>query len=60
MWLGTYKVTDTLYFHFTTRRFTTGEPYALAGGALRVYKNDSAVQDTGATSVTSGRCVPPA
>ena len=52
-WLGDYKTTETLTFHFTTRQFTSGAPFTLAGTpSLAVYKAGSLTQDTGACSLS--------
>jgi len=46
---GDYTVGDTLYFLFTTRRFSTGAPYQLAGSpAVSAYENE------GLTQITAG------
>lgn len=42
-----YTVGDTLYFMFTTRRFTTGAPHQLAGTpVVSAYEDDSTTQIT--------------
>lgn len=44
---GDYTVGDTLYFLFTTRRFSTGAPHQLAGTpVISAYENDSTTQIT--------------
>lgn len=51
MYIGDYRLADTLYFSFTTRRFTTGAPFTLAGTpAVSVYKDADDTQTT--TGVT--------
>ena len=46
--MSDYTVGDTLHFMFTTRRFTTGAPYALASGVISAYENE------GLTQITAG------
>ena len=44
---GDYTVADTLYFLFTTRKFTTGSPFVLAGTpVISAYENESLTQIT--------------
>lgn len=51
MYLGDFDLDATLYFSFTTRRFSTGAPFTLAGTpALSVYKDADDTQTT--TGVT--------
>lgn len=47
MFLGDFPADATLYFKFTTRRFTTGAPHTLAGSpVLSAYEDDSTTQIT--------------
>ena len=46
-----YTVGDTAYFMFTTRRFSTGAPYALASGAISAYEDASTTQITAGVSL---------
>lgn len=41
-----YTVGDTVHFMFTTRRFSTGAPFALSGGVISAYENESLTQIT--------------
>ena len=41
-----YTVGDTAHFMFTTRKFTTGAPFALASGVISAYENESLTQIT--------------
>lgn len=50
MYLGDYVLDAILYFSFTTRRFTTGVPFALDSGAISVFKDADDTQTT--TGVT--------
>lgn len=43
----------TLWFAFTSRRFTTGVPFALASGALAVYQDASDTQSTAGVTLTA-------
>ncbi len=54
--LGNIGVGQILYFHFTTRQFSTGAPITSASLALSVYKDDSTSQSTSGvtTTFTSG------
>lgn len=53
-YLGDFAVGSTLNFKFTTRRFTTGSPFTLAGSpAVRVYKNTSDVEDDSGITLTA-------
>lgn len=47
--LGDYPLGQTLDFHFTTRRFSTGAPFTLAGTPAV-----SAYEDNGTTEITAG------
>lgn len=47
--LGDWTVGETRDFYFTTRRFTTGAPFALAGTPVI-----SAYEDNGTTQITAG------
>lgn len=45
--LGDFKLGDTIDFYFTTRRFSTGAPFTLAGTpAVSVYEDDSTTEIT--------------
>ena len=46
--MSDYTVGDTLHFMFTTRRFSSGAPYALASGVISAYENE------GLTQITAG------
>ena len=49
---GDYTVADTLYFLFTTRRFTTGAPFTLAGSpVISAYENEGLTQITAGVSL---------
>lgn len=49
---GDFVVGDTLYFLFTTRRFTTGVPFTLAGSPIiSAYEDDSVTQITAGVSL---------
>ncbi len=53
MYQGDIRLGDTLYFHFTTRRFTTGVPFTLAGSpAISAYPQDSTTQLTAGITLT--------
>lgn len=43
-----YTLADTIHFMFTTRRFDTGAPFALASGVISAYENE------GLTQITAG------
>ena len=47
-----YTLEDTLDFKFTSRRFSTGAPFALASGAIEIYEDNSATQITGAETLS--------
>jgi hypothetical protein len=47
-YLGDIRLGTTLDFKFTTRRFTTGAPFALSGGVISAYV------DNGTTELTAG------
>ena len=47
MGLGDFTVGDTIHFHFTTRRFSTGAPHALASGVISAYEDDSTTPRNG-------------
>lgn len=52
---GDIRVGKTIYFHFTTRQFSTGAPITSASLAISVYKNDSTTESTsGVTTTFSG------
>jgi hypothetical protein len=47
MYQGDIRLGDTLYFHFTTRKFSTGSPYTLASSpVISAYPQDSTTQLT--------------
>ena len=49
---GDYTVGDTLYFLFTTRRFSTGAPHQLAGTpVISAYENENLTQITAGVSL---------
>ncbi len=50
--LGDIAVSQILYFHFTTRQFSTGAPITAANLAVSVYKDDSTTQSTAGVTVT--------
>ena len=50
--LGDIRVGKTVYFHFTTRQFSTGAPITSASLAISVYKNDSTTQSTSGVTTT--------
>jgi hypothetical protein len=55
-YLGDIAAAQVLYFHFTTRQFSTGAPITSASLAISVYKDDSTTQSTAGitTTFTSG------
>lgn len=54
MSLGDFDASAVIYGKFTTRRFSTGAPYALAGTpALSVYKDNSTTQSTTGVTLTT-------
>lgn len=52
-YLGDLAVGVTTDFKFTTRRFSTGAPFALASGAISVYKDNSTTQSTSGVTLTA-------
>ncbi len=50
--LGDIALAQVLYFHFTTRQFTTGAPITSASLVLSVYKDDSTTQSTAGITTT--------
>ncbi len=48
---GDIRTSQVLYFHFTTRQFSTGAPITAASLALSVYKDDNTTEST--TGVTT-------
>lgn len=50
--LGDIAVGQVLYFHFTTRQFSTGTPITSASLVLSVYKDDSTTQSTSGITTT--------
>lgn len=51
-YLGDIRASQILYFHFTTRQFSTGAPITSANLAISVYKNDSTSQSTSGITTT--------
>lgn len=52
-YLGDFAAGDTIDFKFTTRRFSTGAPFALGGTpAISVYKSNSTTQSTSGITLT--------
>ncbi len=51
-YLGDIAVSQILYFHFTTRQFSTGAPITSANLVLSVYKDDSTTQSTAGITTT--------
>lgn len=49
---GDLKVGQVLYFHFTTRQFSSGAPITSASLALSVYKDDNTTQSTSGVTTT--------
>jgi hypothetical protein len=52
-YLGDYAAGDIVDFKFTTRRFSTGAPFALTSGAISVYKSNSTTQTTTGVTLTA-------
>lgn len=53
--MSDYTVGDTCYFLFTTRQFSTGAPFTLAGTpVISAYENDSVTQITSGVSLSVG------
>ncbi len=50
--LGDIALSQVLYFHFTTRQFSTGAPITSSGLVLSVYKDDSVTQSTAGITTT--------
>ncbi len=50
--LGNIAVSQVLYFHFTTRQFSTGAPITSASLVLSVYKDDGVTQSTSGITTT--------
>ncbi len=50
--LGDIALSQVLYFHFTTRQFSTGAPITSSGLVLSVYKDDSTTQSTAGITTT--------
>lgn len=50
--LGDIRAGKVLYFHFTTRQFSTGAPITAASLAISVYKDDSTTQSTSGVTTT--------
>ncbi len=51
-YLGDIAVSQILYFHFTTRQFSTGTPITSANLVMSVYKDDSTTQSTAGITTT--------
>lgn len=52
-YVGDYAAGDTIDFMFTTRRFSSGAPFALAGTpAISIYKGNSTTQSTSGVTLT--------
>lgn len=49
---GDIRVGTSIYFHFTTRQFSTGTPFTPSSLAVSVYKNDSTTQSTAGVTTT--------
>ena len=47
-----YTLEDTIDFKFTTRRFSTGAPFAFDSGAIEIYEDNSDTQITSAETLT--------
>jgi len=52
-YLGDFAAAAVFDFKFTTRRFSTGAPFALASGAISVYKDNSTTQTTTGVTLTA-------
>lgn len=50
---GDIRLGATIEFTFTTRRFSTGAPYALAGGSLAAYQTGSSTPITSGITLTA-------
>ena len=48
-----YTVGDTVNYMFTTRRFSTGAPYALSGGVISAYEDNSTTQITAGITLSA-------
>ncbi len=51
-YLGDVALSQILYFHFTTRQFSTGAPITSANLVVSVYKDDSTTQSTAGITTT--------
>ncbi len=51
-YLGDIALSQILYFHFTTRQFSTGAPITSANLVMSVYKDDSTTQSTAGITTT--------
>ncbi len=51
-YLGDIALSQILYFHFTTRQFSTGAPITSANLVISVYKDDSTTQSTAGITTT--------
>ncbi len=50
--LGDIALSQVLYFHFTTRQYSTGAPITSASTVISVYKDDSTTQSTAGITTT--------
>ncbi len=50
--LGDIALSQILYFHFTTRQYSTGAPITSASTVISVYKDDSTTQSTAGITTT--------
>ncbi len=50
--LGDIALSQILYFHFTTRQFSTGTPITSASLVISIYKDDSTTQSTAGITTT--------
>lgn len=53
MYLGDFAAGAVFDLKFTTRRFTTGVPFALSSGAISVYKNNDVSQSTSGVTLSA-------
>lgn len=51
-YLGDIRASQVLYFHFTTRQFSTGAPITASSLAVSVYKDDSITESTSGITTT--------
>lgn len=52
-WLGDWTVGETRDFFFTTRKFSSGAPNALASGVISAYEDNSTTQITAGITLTA-------